>query len=377
MEVVIKKLDHFGRGITYINDKICFVDFALPDEIVDIEITKEKKKYLEGKIIKFIKTSDKRVESKCPYFKECGGCDLRHLIKEEQDIFKTEKVKEILFKFANIPNDKVKNIVSINKDNYRNKVVFHVKNKKLGFYKRKSHDLIEIDYCLNLDDRINKLIPDLKKKVKKENPKSIMVRVSNNNDDDEVIIESDDKEIISNIKDKKYLITKDDFFQINKFLTEYLYDEVVKNIKKLNSKKVLDLYCGTGTIGIYVSDYVESVVGVEKVSSSIKSANKNKKLNKIDNIKFIEGTSEEVYPKLKEKFDTVICDPPRSGLEKRVIDTLKEMKPKNIIYISCDPVTLARDLKVLKEIYNIEEITPFDMFENTYHVECVCILKIK
>lgn len=398
MEVTIKKLDHFGRGITYIDGKICFIYNALPEEIVDIDIIKDKKKYKEAKVINFIKKSNKRVESNCLYYPICGGCDLRHMNNTLKDEFKENKVKEILSKFGRVDEDKINPIVKVNKENYRNKVIFHVKDRKLGFYKNKSHDLIEISKCLNVDDQINKLIPNLKELIEyKENSiKEIMVRVGNitkeilisitgkvNNNtlkNIDVLFINDKPittktNITSIIGNKKYLLTKDNFFQVNEYLTKNLYDEVVKNIKELKSKNVLDLYCGTGTIGIYISDYVKKVLGVEIVKSSIKSANLNKELNNIKNISFKVGAAEDIYPKLKEEFDTVICDPPRSGLDTNVVKTLKEMKPKNIIYISCDPVTLSRDLKKLQEKYKIIEVTPFDMFENTYHVESVTVLK--
>ncbi len=378
MKVVIEALDHFGRGITHINGKVCFVRGALKDEIVDIKITDDKKKYLTGEVEKIIKESKDRVVSSCPYFKECGGCDLRHVSNNLEKEFKETKVKEILKKFAGINEDKILPIVSLNKDGYRNKVVFHVENKRIGFYKRNTHDLIEIDKCLNLDDRINDLIPTLKEIVKKQDIKTIMVRVGNKTDD--ILIEIDgktkSKEITSYIKDKKYILTKDDFFQVNKYVTEYLYDEVVNCIKEVKAKNVLDLYCGIGTISIYIKDYVKKVTGVEIVKSSIASANKNKKLNNMDNIDFIASSSDEVYPFLKEKYDTVIVDPPRSGLTKKLINSLIEQKPQNIIYVSCDPVTLARDLPLLKEKYEVCHIRPFDMFFKTYHVECVVLLKL-
>ena len=329
MEVVIEKLDHFGRGITHIDNKICFIENALPEEIVDIKITKEKKKYLEGKVLKIIKKSSKRVKSSCPYYNECGGCDIRHMNSSLQKEFKETKVKEVLYRFAGVDENKILPIVSIDKDGYRNKVVFHVKNKKLGFYKKGTHELIEIDKCLNLDDRINNLIPTLKKYAQEKNIKTIMVRVSNNTDDILIDIDDKQKEIISNIGNKKYIITKDDFFQVNKFVTELLYEEIVNSLKEVKSKNVLDLYCGTGSISIYIKDYVNHVTGVEKVKSSIESANKNKELNNVDNIEFIEGSSEEIYPKLNKDYDTVIVDPPRSGLDKNVINTLLKQKPQN------------------------------------------------
>ena len=154
-------------------------------------------------------------------------------------------------------------------------------------------------------------------------------------------------------------------------LTEDLSVDFYKNN---NCSRVLDLYCGTGTIGMLVSKYVDSVVGVEVESSSIKSANICKKLNGISNIEFIEGKVEDKIDLFKD-INSIIVDPPRSGLDVHTIDIIKKLNPKSIVYVSCDPATLARDLNILKEKYNILEVHPVDMFPNTYHVETVCILK--
>lgn len=399
MEVKIDRLDHFGRGITKVNNKTCFVELALDNEIVNIDIIKEKKKFIEARTSEVIKKSKDRIKSTCPYFPLCGGCNIRHFSKGKQHEFKINKVKDILMKFSNLDVD----IGSCFLDNdfYRNKVVFHVKNRKLGFYKEKSHDIIEINECLNVDKKINESIKILKKLVedKDNNIEEITIKVGNKTDEVLISIKGKVKnrsmldafdvvfingkaitkrdKIVSMIKDKKFLLSDKDFFQVNKYVVEKLYDEVVDSIKEKKAKNVLDLYCGTGTIGIFVADYVDKVLGIEVVPTSIRAAYLNKELNKVDNITFKEGKVEEVLKDVDEEFDTVIFDPPRSGLDKSVFETIEKINPKNIIYVSCDPVTLGRDINVLKEKYNLEKIKVFDMFPNTYHVETICVLKIK
>ena len=180
--------------------------------------------------------------------------------------------------------------------------------------------------------------------------------------------------IISIIGNKKYKISKDSFFQVNPSITEKIYNEIRNNIKKLNSNNVLDLYCGTGTIGIYIADLVDKVIGIEVVSDAIEDARYNKKINNIDNIIFKLGKVEDKIKEIDINIDAIIVDPPRIGLHKKVIEVINKIKPKNIIYISCNPNTLVRDLKLLENAYNIEHIKPYDMFPNTYHVECVCVL---
>ena len=184
--------------------------------------------------------------------------------------------------------------------------------------------------------------------------------------------------ITSYIGNKKYIIKKNSFFQVNYDISTRMYNKVKDVIVKEKSKNVLDLYCGTGTIGIYISDVVSKITGIEVVSDAIESANTNKKINNAENIEFILGKVEDKLDFISNNnIDTVIVDPPRSGLHKKVIPILEKISPKTIIYVSCDPITMARDIKLLSNNYELVEVTPYDMFPNTYHVECVCVLKLK
>ena len=375
MKVLIDRLDHYGRGITTINNKICFVENALPNEIVEIEIINEKKKYIEAKVINYIKRSKARVKELCPYSNICGGCSLNHISYHYENKFKEEKIKDLISKFSNLDKNLVKDIVYSNEYNYRNKVLFHVKDNKLGLYKKNTNDIVEIDKCLLLDNKINSIIPKLKELVKEKNLSEIEVKVSNNSK--ELLLSTDNKEIITNIGNYKYILSNNTFFQVNKYVTELLYNEVLENIKKYKSKNVLDLYCGSGTIGIYISKYVDKVLGVEINKQSIINANKNKELNNIKNIEFIEGKVSNIIKDIKDKYDTVIVDPPRSGLDKNTINSIIKINPNTIIYVSCDPTTLSRDLNILKDKYNIKYIKPFNMFPKTYHCESVSVLERK
>lgn len=397
MIVDILRIDDFGRGITYINDKICFVENALPKEKVLIEIQNEKKKYLEAKVIKVLEKSIKRIENKCPYYLECGGCCLRHLDYSAENSFKENKIRNLYKKFLKNEEVKIKNISFLDDQFYRNKIILHGKDLKLGLYKNESKDIVEIEECLLVNDRINEIIKILKKincgitkaVIKTSNnleysmveiigevknisllEKQVNVLILNN----EII--SKNETILTEIGEYKFLQSIDSFFQVNRFLTKVLYDEVREAIKKAKPKKVLDLYCGTGTIGIYVSSYCEEVIGIDFNSSNINDAFLNKDLNKCKNITFLNDKVENKVNLFKD-VNTIIVDPPRAGLDKKTISYLKTLKVKNLIYVSCDPVTLMRDLVVLSEVYEIEYIKPFNMFPRTYHVECVCVLNRK
>ena len=399
--VTIKDLDNFARGITHINNKICFVDKALPTEECNIEIINEKKNYSEGKVLELLKESNYRIMPLCPYYDKCGGCSLLHLDRQSELIYKEEKVFDLIKKFSKIDNIPIKDIVYDNEYYYRNKITLHIKDNKLGLYEEKTNKLIEIDECLITDNGINKIILRLKEYLKtKNNINRIIIRKTSLNEkmisiygecdisklkEDFKDINSvyvDNKLILGNkyitekIHDLEFYIYPESFFQVNYNIMIKMYDKVINYYKEHPNLNILDLYCGTGTMSMLVSKYVKSAVGIEINSDAITSANLCLKKNNIKNVEYILGSVEDNIDRF-ESIDSIIVDPPRSGLDKHSIASIININPSSIIYISCDPATLARDLEVLKEYYNILEITPFDMFPNTYHVESFVVLERK
>lgn len=396
----IEKLDYYGRGISRSSGKVYFIENALKDEDVSITLLKEKKKYCEAKLKEISNISKDRTEAKCKYYNVCGGCQLMHIKEEKQEEFKEEKVEEILKKFLKYNKD-VNDIVFSKNFNYRNKVVLHVKDNKLGFYKNKTNELIELDKCLLLNPVINDLISYLKNYIELKDIEKITIKVGNKTNEVMLIIDGSIAKyqnlleivdvliinekvmttkdyITSYIGNKKYIIKRNSFFQVNYDISTRMYNKVKDVIVKEKSKNVLDLYCGTGTIGIYISDVVSKITGIEVVSDAIEAANINKKINNVENIEFILGKVEDKLDFISNNnIDTIIVDPPRSGLHKKVIPILEKISPKTIIYVSCDPITMARDINLLSNNYELVEVTPYDMFPNTYHVECVCVLKLK
>lgn len=396
MEVKIEKLDNFGRGITYLNNKICFVENAYPEEILEIEILKENKKIIEAKTINVIKKSNSRVESLCPYSKTCGGCNFSNLKYEDELKYKTSKVKDLILKFTSLENI-VEETSYINEYNYRNKIILHGKDNKLGLYEESTNTIVEIDSCLLVNNKINEII----KVLKEENISIEEALIKTSNDEKQVLVsikgkinnisrikelsnvliindklETESSSIITNIGKYKFYESVNSFFQINKDLTEKLYDEALNVVKVVKPNKLLDLYCGTGTIGIYVSEYAKEIIGIDYNESNIDDANKNKDLNNLNNIKFICDKVENQIDSFKD-IDMIIVDPPRKGLDQKTKEYLNIIKAKHLVYISCDPVTFARDLNDLKGNYDIEYIKPFNMFPKTYHVENVAYLKLK
>ena len=389
MEII--KYDHNGRGIGYLNNKIVFVPNTIIGEEVEVKIIEDKKNYSVGEVINYNKKSEIRNNNICPYFNICGGCDIMHLPYNEQLQFKQNKIEEIINKFYG-GKVVIKDIIYDKEFNYRNKVSLKV-DKKVGYFKKNSHDIIKIDECMLLDEDINGLIKKLnnidlgknKNIVIRKNTSGLMLVL-----DSEINYELIKKDVSSiYLNDKKiygedlyeemnglkFIISPLSFFQVNKYNTINLYNKILDYCNLKGNETVLDLHCGTGTIGSFISRNCNKVVGIEINESAINDAIKNKEINNLKNIEFICGDSGKILKNNKYKnIDIVIVDPPRSGLSDLSIKEILNINPKKIIYTSCDPVTLARDLKIFSEKYEVHELTPVDMFPNTYHVECVTLL---
>ena len=397
MQVLVDKFDDFGQGITFVDDVITFVPNTIPGDIVDIKIVKKKKKYNVGKVINYIKLSKDRIDYKCPYFNKCGGCVLQSISYNATINFKLNKVINLFNKYnLDIKPEIVKNPSDYN---YRNKIKLMVIDGKIGYFETNSHTLVEINECIIASKAINKVIPLLKKfNIINGN---IVIRC-NLNDEILIIIESNDKLnididilkeniklvgivvnnktiygdnfLIECINDIYYKISYDSFFQINPYVASILFNIIKGNIDKTDI--VLDLFCGVGTLSLNAALNANEVIGVEIVPNAVLNAIYNAKINKINNTKFILNDAQDAVGKINKKFDKIIIDPPRSGLTKKTIDTILTIMPKKIIYVSCDPNTLIRDILLLKDKYNIEKSYILDMFSYSYHVECICILNL-
>lgn len=408
-EVLIESVENEAAGVAKIHNMVVFVPKALTGERVRIRITEIKKNYAKGKLIEVIEKSNNRINPSCPYYNECGGCNLKHQKHLENLNFKTNKVKNAIKRIAKL-DIKVNNIVeSVKNDNYRNKASFKVENDKIGFYIEGTYQLVDIKECKLMRSEINDALYYIRCYIKnnKNNIKSITIKYGNATNEiliDIYSVDDNDKLIcnylIDNIINLKTIIFNDkvmykdgyinqiinglmfncsskSFFQVNDLQAEKLYSKAISlaNLKK--SDTVLDLYCGTGTIASLLSNYVKKVIGIEIVEDAIEDAKCNLIINNINNVKFICGDASKKIGKIKEKIDVIFVDPPRRGMDKKTIFFLKSIKAEKIIYISCNPVTLARDLSYLSDLYDTKEITPFDMFPNTSHVECVAVLKLK
>ena len=397
--IKIEKLDNQGRGICFIDNKITFVSNTLPNEIVNIKLTKQNKKYNEAIVTKYIKTSNSRVKPICPYYNDCGGCDLMHLSYKDTLTYKKEKLENILKKYSNIETN-IEIIPSNNNLNYRNKITLKVINSKYGYYISNTHKLVEIDNCYLAEPAIQNFIKDINKLnvingevVIRTNYNSELIIVIKTEDDISpdidylkqnhkiVGIVLNDKTLIGEnhfieiINHQLFNVSYDSFFQINRDICSKLFNLINNHIKE--NETILDLYCGVGTLGINASSKAKKAYGIEIVKNAVLNAISNSKINKRDNIYYMLGDVGKNLSKINDRIDTIIVDPPRAGLDNVTKKHLINFHPNKIIYVSCDPITLARDIKELSLYYNIIEIKGLDMFPYTHHIETFCVMERK
>lgn len=426
-----------GSGIAKIDGYTVFVPSAVLGDKAEILVVKENKNYGFGKLLRILEPSPLRCDAPCSLSQKCGGCDLQSVSYEGQLEFKRKKVEDAIVRIGGFDGFKVTEIVGSDPSlYYRNKAIYPVseENGKIvcGFYAPHSHRVIPTRDCLLADERTTQIanfITDwatenkvsvfdestakgvlrkiciragkdeavvvlvCAKPIKNSSAlaKELTTRfpfikgiVENYNQSKTNTIYGDKDNIIfgrpyiyDSIGEIKYKIHYRGFYQVNPYTTKLLYDKVKSYCSDAKDKSVFDLYCGSGTIGLYLARDVKSVTGIEVVFESIENAKENAELNGITNAKFFCGKSEDALPTLlKEGIspDIVVLDPPRKGCEESLLLATANAKPERIIYVSCDCATMARDLKILCENgYELKEATAFDQFPQTCHVEC-CVL---
>ena len=428
-----------GQGLAKDNNgRTYFVPSLLIDEEADIEILYHKKDFDVGNINKIIKFSQFRITPKCPCATACGGCSFQNLDYKKELEYKRKVAINTIKSIAKVDASSSQVIGMKEPYYYRNKIQVpfgYDKQRRLvyGFYKFKSHDIIPISECV-IEDRshveILKAIKDLMLsfkidayqedyqrgilrhvllrvgKVSKEIMVVLVVSslrfpskrnfvkaliekcpqittvVFNENPRKTNVILGEKEEIaygrgfiFDELLGVKFKISAKSFYQVNHNQCEVLYSHAIEKANLEKDDKVLDAYCGIGTIGLIVSKKVKEVFGVEIVKEAIIDAKENAKVNNINNANFICKDAGDYL--VENKFDCVFVDPPRKGLDSKFLDSLIRSKVKKIVYISCDVGTFSRDLKILKDYYNIESIDFVDMFPRTYHIETVASLSLK
>ena len=411
MQCFVDGISHSGEGVARIDGKATFVPFTIPGETVEVKIIEEKKNFQRAELEQVLSASPDRTDPPCPYFFKCGGCAYQHIGYPRQLELKRQVVKESLKRIGGIDIE-VNPVLGMEDPwRYRNKVEWHTGSKAsehtMGYYLNDSRVLMGIDSCLLISQEMqdySNYIKDHLDELNIPDGCEIIIRQSSANQEMMLIFGGagsreinfakmlNYKEVASiysveagvaqlhygeqvltdKIINRKYQISPLAFFQVNHQQTEKMM-EIVKEYAQLGSNDtVLDAYCGTGSIALSLAGSARKVIGVESFKPAIRDAKRNAFKNKITNCKFIKGTCEKIVPDLEEQFDVVILDPPRTGCKPELIEALIKKTAKRIVYVSCNPATLARDLALLvKAGYNVAEVQPIDMFPQTSHVECV------
>ena len=430
---------HEGNGVLKLDKFIVFVSEALIGDKVEVKINEIKKNFAIGSMVNIIESSKNRIDLDFKLTESKGGIPFIEYEYSKQLEWKTNKVKMDLAKIAGLDNINLKDTIGMeNTFRYRNHVQIPVgtKNGKtvIGFYELNSNQIVDMEESILQPEIGNKVLNIIRTWMKKYNIKAydkktksgvirhIGIRINkdnqamvilvtgtdnllNKNELIDMLIKEDVVSIYHNINklnssmtygrkykklygedrildyigDFKFYLSPNSFFQINRIQAETLYNKAIEYLDLDNEDIVYDLYCGIGTISLYIANKAKKVYGVEIVKEAIEDAKENAILNNIDNVEFLVGKSEEVFPKLMKKGikgNKVVIDPPRKGCEKEVLEAIVELEPERVVYISCNSTTMARDVKYLVENrYKVEEVQPVDMFGHTAHVECIALIQ--
>lgn len=390
-----------GRCVAKHEGKTVFVDGGSVGEIIEAKKIKEKKNLIFATKTKTIQQSPFKQEPLCPHYYECDGCSMQDITYEKELEIKKKSVLNKLQRIAKLDVKDV-DILTNAEYYYRNKVDLKVENGQLGYYNRKTHNLTQISTCKIASTAINEMIKWLENQDL-NGVSEIKIR-SNYNDEIQISMDYLSDEMLENLKSKdniveiflknknfdlvyrkkqfvdkigdlSFIISPKSFFQVNKYNTSLLYDTAKQMMNAEANDRILDLYCGIGTTTMYIGNG-NNTIGVEVVKDAVKNANENKKLNNLQSIQFIEEKSENVVGKLtKEHFDIILVDPPRKGMDDKVVDAIIKSTAKKLVYISCDPATLARDVKMLTENgFEVRDVKLVDMFAKTMHVEAAILM---
>ncbi|WP_020008045.1 23S rRNA (uracil(1939)-C(5))-methyltransferase RlmD [Salinicoccus albus] len=439
---VVSDYTHEGMGVVKVDNYPVFIPDVLKGEEIELKVVKANKKFGFGRLINVNTASKNRVTPPCEYYYQCGGCQIQTMNYEEQKQFKKTVADKSINHMAKLDKE-INDTVSMDVPMYyRNKSQIPVKLKdgkiEMGFYRPRSHDIVDIDHCLIQKGIHNQLMVFIKEELNREKVsvydeavhqgllRHVIIR--SNSDDSEVqiaFVTNGKKNIFQNINDriienfpsvtsivqninteqtnvifgdktnilkgkeyitdtilgKTFKVRVRSFYQVNHEQTEKLYKKAIETAELKGDETIIDTYCGIGTIGLGAADKAGKIIGIESIESAVEDAKENAQLNGVHNAEYHLGKSEDVMTRLTAEGvepDVVFVDPPRKGCHPEFLEALAEVQPEKIVYISCNPSTLQRDLKYLNQHgYEVSPVTPVDMFPQTKHVEACVLLQRK
>ncbi|MFM8424340.1 MAG: class I SAM-dependent RNA methyltransferase [Chloroflexota bacterium] len=404
-EITLEKLTYGGEAMGRLSDgRAVFVPFGLPGETVRIQLTQEKQNFARGEILEILKPSPDRITAKCKHFTQCGGCHYQNLPYKKQQLAKADILRDQLQRIGKIENPIVQPTVASPKQwNYRNHVQFHLTDDgKVGFINARGNATLPIEECYLPEPTIDAFRNDLQFESRM-NLERVSLR-SGTDDDIMLILESETEEkpeleieadisivhiyedhpvviagsnaLTIQILGKDFHVSAPSFFQVNTPMAEKMVQHLQAQLPTPDSQfTLIDLYCGVGLFSKFFASKYAKVIGIESAPSSCEDFAIN--LDEFDNVELYEGAAEEILPALAPQLTEpihMIVDPPRAGIDKFAIDAILQINPQVIAYVSCDPSTLARDAaRLIKGGYTLQNVTPFDLFPQTYHIESISI----
>jgi tRNA/tmRNA/rRNA uracil-C5-methylase (TrmA/RlmC/RlmD family) len=357
-----------GEGVARVNDFVVFVPFVAVGEEVEVEITQVKKSFARARLLRVLQPSADRVTPACPYFGACGGCQYQHLAYETQLRLKHKQIADLCQRIGGLPADRVAPVIPCPQPyGYRNRVMIRSQWNKpeqrlnIGFVRWDCGLVEDIQECKIAEPALNEQFRQVRARPPPKGGIKVVLR----------------------IPPEGWEVPPDSFFQNNYFLLPRLVETVRTLVRQGGARHLVDLYCGVGFFGIELADAVESFVGVEYDRRAVQAARHNAQARGCRNGEFLAGSVEQALPGLFGRISaaetTVLLDPPRRGSQPEVLRWLRQQRPLQVIYVSCQPATMARDLNVLsrENVFELMQVVPLDMFPQTQHVECVADLRGK
>ena len=364
--LAIEDLAFGGEGVGRVDSLVVFVPFVMIGETVEVEVTELKKNFARAKLVRVVTASPERVEPRCRYFGACGGCQYQHISYEAQLRVKQKQIADLFERVGKIPRTVVAPVIPCpNPYGYRNRIMIRsqwngpAKKLHIGFVRQDNCFVEDLTECAIAEPALNEQILQVRAKPPPKGGIKVVLRVQPEN----------------------WVVPRDSFFQNNFFLLPKLVETVRGFLAASGVRHLIDLYCGVGFFGIELADAVTSFAGVEYDKLAIQAARENAATRQITNGEFIAAKVEDALPELLQKFaaeqTAVILDPPRKGCWPATLELLRATRPAQVIYVSCHPATMARDLNILTAdgVFTLAGVQPLDMFPQTQHAECVADLR--
>jgi tRNA/tmRNA/rRNA uracil-C5-methylase (TrmA/RlmC/RlmD family) len=355
-----------GEGVARIEDFVIFVPFVLVGEVIEAQITETKKRFGRARLLRVIQPSPDRVTPACRYFGDCGGCQYQHIAYASQLQLKHKQICDLFQRIGGFDPAVVAPLVPCPQPyGYRNRIMIRTQWDKfkqglnIGFIRADNRLVVDIEECPIAEPALNEEIKHVRQHPPPKGGLKVVLRISPEN----------------------WNVPRDSFFQNNFFLLPKLVEVTGERLRNAGTEHLVDVYCGVGFFGIELAKLVKSFVGVELDRLAIQAARENAFSHDVSNGEFIAGAAEDLLPGLLQRFTpnatTVLLDPPRKGCARHMLELLRQIRPRQVIYVSCHPATMARDLNTLcaDDVFSLAQVTPLDMFPQTQHVETIADLR--